>query len=96
MITLEEIKRQLRIHPDFTEDDDYLLSLLEVAKEMAANYIEDELTKDGVTPATIKQAVLIKICDLYDVERGSYISGTFKENTAFYNLLNFHKKIVMY
>lgn len=93
MITLEEIKKQLKIHSNFTDDDSYLLSLLEVAKEAASNYIEKEIDLNEETPATIKQAILIKICDLYDIERGSYISNTFKENQAFYNLLNYHKKI---
>lgn len=93
MIELEDIKKQLRIHPDFTEDDTFLMGLLVVATEEAANYTQTEIVLDATTPAAIKQAILIKICDLYDIERGGYISGTFKENKAFERLLNYHKKI---
>jgi hypothetical protein len=41
----------------------------------------------------IKQAVLIKFVDLYDVERSSYTTNTIKHHTTFENLLNYHKKL---
>ena len=44
----------------------------------------------------IKQAILIKITDLYDIERASYHSGSFQLNKAFENLLNYHKRINIY
>lgn len=44
----------------------------------------------------IKQAILIKLVDLYDIERASYTSGSFQLNKAYESLLNYHKKIGMF
>jgi hypothetical protein len=41
----------------------------------------------------IKQAVLIKFVDLYDIERSSYTSGNLKHQQTFENLLNYHKRL---
>ena len=43
---------------------------------------------DGECPPLIKQAVLIKIGDLYDIERQSYLMGSIRENKAFESLLD--------
>lgn len=48
---------------------------------------------EGNCPKTIKQAILIKIADLYDVNRQSYTIGNIKENKAFENLLNAYRKV---
>ena len=47
----------------------------------------------GEVPALMKQAVLVKIGDLYDVERQSY--SAYKENFAYQKLLDSYK-IVLY
>lgn len=44
-------------------------------------------------PGVIKQATLIKVTSLYDIERSEYNSSGFQLNKAFENLLNYHKKI---
>ena len=52
---------------------------------------------DAITiKPVIKQAILIKITDLYDIERASYNAGNFQQNKAFESLLNYHKKISSY
>jgi len=47
----------------------------------------------GDCPAVIKQAILIKVGDLYDVDRSSYTLGIFKEGKAFERLLDSYKLI---
>jgi len=49
----------------------------------------------GEVPALMKQAVLVKIGDLYDNERGSYLAGSYKETNAYQRLLDSYK-LVMY
>ena len=43
---------------------------------------------DGDCPPLVKQAILIKIGDLYDIERQSYVMGSIRENKAFEHLLD--------
>ena len=173
-LSLEEIKKHLRIPINFVDDDVQLNTLLMVATDLAANYIEnnialtdfqatqeefsgqlididrghfhslqsieytDKETGQKVTLSgdvgykvsaeefvflitldqpinaenlkvnfqcgydaetiepTIKQAILIKLTDLYDIERASYNSGSFQLNDAFHSLLNYHKQIRMF
>ena len=47
----------------------------------------------GTLPASIRQAILIKLADLYDVERNSYNLGTFQANNAIMSFLNFYVAI---
>ncbi len=42
----------------------------------------------GECPVLIKQSILIKIGDLYDVDRQSYLLGSMKSNKAFESLLD--------
>ena len=47
-MTLEQIKRHLNIDDEFTEDDEYIMSLYEVAVELVQRHIDmtfDELLK---------------------------------------------------
>jgi len=47
---------------------------------------------DTITiPEVIKQAILVKISDLYDSERSSYNFNSSKKGDVFENLLNFYK-----
>ena len=43
---------------------------------------------DGECPFLIQQAILVKIGDLYDIERQSYLMGSIRENKAFEHLLD--------
>jgi len=49
---------------------------------------------EGECPAIIKQAVLIKIGDLYDQQRQSYDIGNLKPNKAFESLLDSYRQII--
>lgn len=63
MIELEQIKQHLRITHD--QEDDYLLSLLEVALEYVKNYLRcDEL--ETPLPSPIKHAILLLIGHYYE------------------------------
>jgi hypothetical protein len=48
----------------------------------------------GQCPADIKQAILIKIGDLYDMERQNYTFSSYKDTGAFERLLDPHKILV--
>jgi len=44
--------------------------------------------EEGQCPEVIKQAILVKIGDLYDIDRQSYTIGAIKESKAFQALLD--------
>jgi len=63
--------------------------------EFDTSYDADPLTisystgyTEGECPPSIKQAVLIKIADLFDIDRQSYTEGSIKESKAFEYLLD--------
>jgi len=64
------------------------------------SYSADPLTltyktgyEEEEVPAIIKQAILVKIGDLYDIERQSYVMGSIRENKAFEHLLDSYRYI---
>lgn len=161
-VNIEEAKRHIRLDLDFTDDDDYIETLISVAtleaektvgfdiaktnnvykkydfsgeiitiKEGNVNldssivvqdendvsysirqsenfyhYFTLELTNsitadpltviyqtgyDGDCPLDIKQAILIKVADLYDTERNSWHLGNLKNDKVFERMLDYHK-----
>jgi len=48
-IELEEAKRHLRIDSDFTDDNDYITQLIQIASEIAENYIESDIATTTTT-----------------------------------------------
>jgi hypothetical protein len=48
----------------------------------------------GECPGDIKSAILIKIGDLYDIERQSYTFTSYRDTKAFENLLDNHKILI--
>ena len=67
-ITLDEAKKHLNVESDFTEDDEYISSLIEVAEAKVAAEVMfenmDDLNTIGggeVIPPPIKQAIMLTI-----------------------------------
>lgn len=163
-LTLDEVKRHLRIDPEFTDDDDYIQDLISVGTQIAENFIEKDIAKtltevriddfdsdwirinDGnflsivsvfnasdisigtihqtskhddffqiewtsgiasdplkisyhsgfevaTCPGILKQAILIKIADLYDSARSDYNWNGMQDNKVFENILGYYKII---
>ena len=83
-LTLEQIKQQLRIESDFTEDDAYLEHLGEVSELAVENDLNRTLYVTDIPEADIfgllvnvrhKQAMLLMVGQLYE-NREATISGT--------------------
>lgn len=69
-VTLAEAKKHLNLESDFTDDDAYITSLIEVAEqavEVHVNVAFETLAEEGGgnLPAPIKQAILLMIGNLY-------------------------------
>lgn len=64
-ITLEEAKKHLNINDDFTDDDEYILSLINVAENVVQKHIDRELSEFEELPTPLKQAMLLLIGNYY-------------------------------
>lgn len=64
-ITLEEAKKHLNINDDFTEDDEYILSLINVSENIVQKHIDRELSEFEELPTPLKQAMLLLIGNYY-------------------------------
>lgn len=93
-LTIELIKKQLRLEDDFTEDNTLLEALGEAAEDYVQSHLNmqlDEIAADnsGELPKAINQAMLILVSYFYDNDG----SGDNKEiPNAFYMLLAPYKK----
>lgn len=65
-VTLEEAKKHLNIDTDFTDDNTYIQSLINVAENVVQKNIDVELSDLGETlPTPLKQAMLLLIGNYY-------------------------------
>lgn len=68
-IQLYEIKKHLNIDTDFHDDDEYLVSLEEVAEKIVEHAIDTKLVNledgDGYLPSPLTQAMLLLIANFY-------------------------------
>lgn len=67
-ITLKEGKKHLQIDEDFTDDDNYIISLIQVAEDAVAQHLDTaliELIKDGELPSAVKHSILLMVGNLY-------------------------------
>lgn len=69
-IQLDLAKKHLNIEEDFTEDDEYILSLIEVAESAVRVHVNEDFASiaeknGGCLPPPILQAVLLMVGNMY-------------------------------
>lgn len=70
VVTLADAKKHLNLESDFTADDAYITSLIEVAEQAVEAHVNvafEQLAEDGggTLPAPVRQAVLLMVGNLY-------------------------------
>ena len=89
-LTLAEAKRHLNIEDDFTDDDQYIDSLIDVAQEVVSQDIcvslGELIGKAGGLPAPLRQAMLLMIGNYY-ASRESVAFGVLVQDTKAYRHL---------
>ena len=63
-------KKHLNVEPDFVEDDEYILALLEAAEDAVSKHIDEPLDtlaeeNGGCLPAPIFHAILLAVGNWY-------------------------------
>ena len=70
LLDLEKIKKHLNIDADFTEDDEYIEFLENVAEDLVQKHIdkkfEDIIAEEGAIPNALLHAILLFIGNMYD------------------------------
>ena len=66
ILTIDEAKEHLNISLDFTDDDNYLQSLVDVSGELIEKDIQRLLSSYTTTPSTLKHAAKILISTFYE------------------------------
>lgn len=69
-IELDTAKKHLNIEPDFTEDDEYILGLIDVAEQAVRVHVNEDFDtlaeqNGGCLPAPLLQAMLLMIGNMY-------------------------------
>lgn len=68
-VTLDEAKKHLNIDADFTDDDAYITSLIEVSEDSVSQHLdivlEDLTDTGGDLPPAVKQSILLMVGNLY-------------------------------
>lgn len=89
-IQLYQVKKHLNIDEDFHDDDEYLMSLVEVAEKVVEKNIDTNLKKledgDGFIPSPLIQAMLLLIGNFY-ANRESVAFASTSEVPQSYNYL---------
>ena len=80
-LTLEQIKKQLIIDQDFTDDDEYLEMLGDSAEQFLADHLNRNLFEvvgdfGGDLPPSLQHALRMLVDYFYSTERGSSNSGS--------------------
>lgn len=95
-LTIEEIKKHLNIDDDFTDDDEYLLSLEEVAEGVIEKHIDDSLEdiasmNGGELPRPLLHAMLLYIGNLYANRESISYSSAIEIPFAYDYILSLYK-----
>ena len=67
-VTKELTKQHLQIDGDYTDDDEYLVLLIQAAEDAVSRHLDiplNHLIQNGVLPASIVQAILLLIGNFY-------------------------------
>lgn len=69
-LNLYQVKKHLNIDEDYTDDDEYLVDLINVSEAVVSKHIDDNLNEvaeanGGELPSPLVHAMLLLIADLY-------------------------------
>lgn len=93
--TLEQLKQNLNIEPDYTEEDTYLTMLLQVAEDAVFNYLDKKPENFEVIPNPIIFAVIILASQYYENRTPIAFGQPYKIPYSFEFLLSPYKDLIV-
>lgn len=98
-MNIQELKRQLQIEPDYTDEDIQLQHYLNVADQAVLNYLNITGSTSGVTgtnmPAPVLQGILLFAAHLYTTRQIISYGQGYKIPLTFEFLLNPYKEFTV-
>lgn len=100
-LELEQIKKHLNIDSDFTDDDEYLIHLAEVAEMVVEKHIDDKLQclanrNGGDLPSPLLHATLLFIGNLYQSRESVAYTNAVEIPLSYSYLLDLYKNYLYY
>lgn len=94
-ITLDEAKKHLNIDKSFTDDDQYITSLIKVAEDAVSKNMDVALSEmiesDGKLSPSIIQSILLLVGNLYNSREAATYSTVSEVPYAFKYLVNLNR-----
>ena len=95
MLNLKRAKEHLNIEEDFTDDDEYIQSLINVSYDVVNkhinNPIEEVVNENGDIPSPLEHAMLLMIGNLYQNREIASFANATRLPYNYEYLLNFYK-----
>lgn len=97
-MTLNEVKKHLNIDESFTEDDDYITSLIKVAEDAVAkneNIALKDMIEDGELSPSVKHSILLLVGNLYNNREATSYSVPSEVPYAYKYLVNLNRNFTV-
>lgn len=93
--TLEQLKNNLNIEPDYTDEDTYLTMLLQVSEDSVFNYLDKKPSDFETIPNPIIFAVIILASQFYENRTPVAFGQPYKIPYSFEFLLSPYKDLII-
>lgn len=94
-VKLEDIKNHLNIDSNFTDDDKYLLGLMETAQLTVQKHIDRNLKdledEDGGIPSPLKHAIMLLVGNFYANRESVAFSNSYEVPVSYSYLLALYR-----
>lgn len=94
-IELDKIKKHLNIDADYTDDDEYLVFLYDVAEDVIQKHIdttfENIIQKKGTIPTALLHAILLFIGNMYENRESISYASAQEIPTSLSYILNMYR-----
>lgn len=97
-VTLNLVKKHLNIDDSFTEDDNYITSLIKVAEDAVAkneNIALKEMIEGGELPSSIIHSILLLVGNLYNNREATSYSTVSEVPYTYKYLINLNRNFTV-
>lgn len=93
-VTLEQAKKHLNIDDSFTDDDNYILQLIQVAEDAVQKNTDIALSEQlegGILPPSLTHSILLLVGNLYNNREATSYSVPSEVPYAYKYLINLNR-----
>ena len=94
-LTLDAAKKHLNIEPSYTDDDEYILMLIDTVEQAVRVHVNEDLESiaeknGGCIPTPLFQAMLLELGNLYQNRETNILKGT-PNNFSYQYLIDLYR-----